>query len=89
MYVASDICTDNEVAIKEARPHVLSGSANAQAVDVLEKEHRLLQALADTGRFVRPVALFREWEHVFLAEEHLEGQQLGQLSIALQPALHA
>jgi len=85
VYVASDARTGRDVAIKEARPHVLCGSANAQAVDVLEKEHRLLQLLADTGRFVRPVAFFREWEHAFLAEERLDGQQLGQLSISLNP----
>lgn len=85
VYLASDVRTGRDVAIKEARPHVLCGSANAQAVEVLEKEHRLLQTLADTDRFVRPVAFFREWEHAFLAEEHLDGQQLGQLSIALNP----
>ncbi len=85
VYLATDLHSGEDVAIKEARPHVLCGSANAEAIEVLEKEHRLLSALADTGHFVRPVALFREWEHAFLAEEHLEGPQLGQLSIALNP----
>lgn len=88
VYRATDEHTGNEVLVKEARPHVLSGASAAQSIDVLEKEHRLLEALSDTGYFVQPVAFVREWEHAFLVEEFLEGQHLGQVSIANNPVCH-
>ncbi len=88
VYRATDEHTGNAVLVKEARPHVLSGATAAQTIDVLEKEHRLLQELSDSGSFVQPVAFIREWEHAFLVEEFLDGQHLGQVSIAENPVCH-
>lgn len=85
VYRATDERTGAEVVIKEARPHVLSGATSASAVEVLEKEHAILEALADCGHFVQPVAFLRAWEHAFLVEQALDGQHLGQWSIANNP----
>ncbi|GAA4906369.1 protein kinase-like protein [Stackebrandtia albiflava] len=87
VYRATDLHTGRPVILKEVRPHIGSYAAtgNQDYVDILAKEHRLLTALADSGRFVRPVALFREWEHSFLAEEAVTGPQMSTLSISDNP----
>ena len=87
IYRATDHHSGQTVIIKEARPHVRVGSCNAEAIEVLEKEYRLLRRLAGSGWFVRPVAFFREWEHAFLVEEYVESKQLSQHSIAINPVL--
>ena len=61
IYRATDEHTGAEVIVKEARPHVVAGTRAAPAITLLEKEHRLLTALADTGYFVAPVSFFRAW----------------------------
>ncbi|MFI6349187.1 lanthionine synthetase LanC family protein [Streptomyces sp. NPDC050560] len=80
---------DNEsgadVVIREARPGVEIGAAAVDAVELLRHEYAMLTELADTGLFVRPVALFTEWEHAFLVEEFVEGTHLGHLSIGDNP----
>lgn len=90
VYVATDVVTGAQVVLKEARPQVGLGKldgdlAGIEYTDVLRKEHRLLTELAGTGHFVRPVALFTEWEHTFLAEEKISGPQFSQHSIATNP----
>ncbi|MFD8249734.1 class III lanthionine synthetase LanKC [Nocardia sp. NPDC059691] len=85
VYVAIDRASGEKVVLKEARPGVEIGYRRVDAVSVLHKEHRLLQALQGTDYFVRPVALFHEWEHAFLAEEFLPGDHLGRFSIRSNP----
>lgn len=79
--------TGAEVVLKESRPHVGTDDPRypVDCVSLLRKEFRLLRELADTGFFVRPVSLFTEWEHTFLAEEYIRGPHLGQLTIAENP----
>ena len=88
VYRGTDAQGGGEVVVKEARPHVLSGSTGAQTIDVLEKEYEILRALEDTGYYVKPLAFLREWEHAFLVEEYLDGQHLGAWSIANNPVCH-
>jgi hypothetical protein len=88
VYRAVDTTTGEQVVLKEARPHIGLGNGlggDIDVTDLLRKEYRLLSTLADTGYFVRPVALFQDWEHLFLAEEHVDGESLGRTSIATNP----
>lgn len=82
VYEALDTFTGAKVVLKEARP--LSNywmadendAAYLDAVKVLEREHRTLVKLAHLDFVVKPVELFQEWEHLFLAEEFLPGLML-------------
>ncbi|MDH6110515.1 serine/threonine protein kinase [Kitasatospora sp. MAP12-15] len=73
VYLATDALTGQDVVVKEARPGVTVGNPGRPAIDVLEKEYRLLGELAGTGHFVRPVDFFRERDHAFLVQEKLAG----------------
>jgi serine/threonine protein kinase len=75
VYHGTDRQTGAQVVIKEARPWIES-SHDQDAVTLLKKEHRLLTLLADTGMAPRPVDLFQEGTHWFLAEEHVAGVSL-------------
>lgn len=85
VYRGVDQRNGNEVVIKESRPFITLGRHRIDAIEALEKEHRLLRKLADTGRFVRPVDFFRQDGHAFLVEEFISGRHLGQTTIAENP----
>ncbi|WP_457033058.1 class III lanthionine synthetase LanKC [Kitasatospora sp. P5_F3] len=85
VYRATDTVTGAEVVLKEARPGVTSGRPGVPCDELLAKEHRLLTELADTGLFVRPLALLHEWEHTFLVEEKVEGNHFGRHCIMNNP----
>ena len=87
VYTGIDNQTGAEVVLKEARPGVLVGRSRIDATDALAREYRILSELADTGHFVRPVTLFSQWEHAFLVEERVDGEQMSQRSIATNPIL--
>jgi hypothetical protein len=77
VYLALDRETDEVVVVKEARPltHCWSdGAETLDAVAVLRREHEVLSRYAHLGVFPRPVALFQEWEHTFLAQERVRGE---------------
>jgi class III lanthionine synthetase len=82
VYLAQDCETGNKVVIKEARPCINAASDACDATDLLKKEYRLLQRVADTGVAPRPVDLFQEWEHWFLVEEYIAGVPMGRHSAA-------
>jgi hypothetical protein len=88
VYQALDKTTGDSVVIKEARPHVLVGRRHFDAQDMLTKEYQILTKLADTGRFARPVELFSEWEHLFLVEEFIAGEQMSTRSIKANPLVN-
>lgn len=73
IYLALDRDTGHRVVIKEARPHI---GGQHLATHLLLKEYRLLRRLAPLGVVPAPVEYFREWEHHYLVEEHIEGQTL-------------
>ncbi|MEW1771950.1 class III lanthionine synthetase LanKC [Streptomyces sp. NPDC086777] len=85
IYRGVDTETGADVVLREARPGVEVGPEGIDAVELLRHEHELLTELAGTGLFVRPVAFFEQWEHAFIAEEHVEGDHLGHLSVAHNP----
>lgn len=88
VYVALDKHTGDEVVIKEARPNVLVGARALDAQQTLTKEYQILELLADTGCFVQPVELFKEWEHTFLVEQFIDGEQMSSRSIRLNPLVN-
>ena len=85
VYKGVDNHTGRQVVIKESRPHVTVGRHAVDAIDVLEKEYRLLTQLDRTGYFVTPVTCFRQDEHAFLVEEFVAGNHLGQFTIGRNP----
>ena len=76
VYKAVDLDTGKTVIIKEARPHTSIESNGNDAIDRLKKEYRLLQRLSGTGIAPEPLDLFQDWEHYFLVEEFLPGENL-------------
>jgi hypothetical protein len=84
IYVADDRTTSRSVIIKEARPHIGTGSIGTDAVDTLRNEWAALTALAGLAVAPEPIDLFRDWEHWFLVEEHVEG-----LSLTRHSAVHS
>jgi Lanthionine synthetase C-like protein/Protein kinase domain len=79
VYRCLDLQTNTEVVVKEARPLVNRGRKNPyDAVDCLENEYRILKRLEDTGVTPKPIELFQEWEHSFVAMELAKGMSLGK-----------
>jgi len=88
VYKATDTANGRAVVLKEARPHVVhtvDRTRRVELTDLLTKEYEILTSLADVEQFVNPVKLFRQWEHLFLVEEHIDGRHLGQVSIGANP----
>lgn len=85
VYKGVDLDTGKAVVIKESRPLIVIGRHGVDAVAALEKEHRILSALAGTGLFAAPVAFFQEGGHAFLVEEFLSGGHLGNFTILHNP----
>ncbi|WP_437669833.1 class III lanthionine synthetase LanKC [Sorangium sp. So ce131] len=78
VYRCLDLETSTEVVVKEARPFVNRGRSNPHdAVACLHNEYRILKRLAGTGVTPRPIELFQEWEHSFVAMELASGVPLG------------
>ena len=76
VYKAVDMDTGKTVIIKEARPHTSIDSNGDDAIARLKKEHRLLTKLSGTDITPEPIDLFFDWEHLFLVEEFLSGENL-------------
>ncbi|WP_404960427.1 class III lanthionine synthetase LanKC [Streptomyces sp. 147326] len=89
VYLADDQATGRTVVLKEARPHIEVGLHRIDAVDLLQKEHRILRDLSDCGFYVRPIEMFEEGGHSFLVEEYLPGDHLGRYSIKMNPLYRA
>ncbi|MFI5363163.1 MAG: class III lanthionine synthetase LanKC [Elusimicrobiota bacterium] len=73
VYVALDSVTGRRVVLKEARADVYGFSDTDDAAAMLRDEFAVLKRVEDCGFAPKPVELFQEWEHLFLAEEYLEG----------------
>lgn len=87
VYLAEDVKTGREVVIKEARANTVVDDWGHDAVSRLAKEHQILKLLAPTGRVPEPVELFEEWEHAFLVEEYIRGDDLRLLLLTRSPLL--
>lgn len=78
VYRALDRETGKQVVVKEARQHISSPGGDCNAVELLQKEHRLLTLLAHHGISPQPYDLFEEWDHWFLVEEFIDGITLAR-----------
>ncbi|WP_329519471.1 class IV lanthionine synthetase LanL [Spirillospora sp. NBC_01491] len=78
VYRALDVTSGDLVVIKEARPHVAGDEAGKDTRDRLRGEARALEALRHLGVAPRPVLLFPQGGHLFLAEEMIPGKSLHQ-----------
>jgi serine/threonine protein kinase len=76
VYTALDLETQNQVIIKEARPFTCTDLHGNDSLSLLQKEHRILCKLIETGVAAKPIALFKDWEHLFLVQEFLTGMTL-------------
>ncbi len=79
VYLATDTTTDATVVLKEARPYTNWLSRDDDAAALLRKEQRILALLAGSGYTARPIELFSEWEHTFVAQEYVTGTSLATL----------
>ncbi|WP_445945302.1 class III lanthionine synthetase LanKC [Shewanella sp.] len=76
VYQALDLRTNQEVVIKEARPHINFRSmakTSVYADQVLKNEYKALQLLQSSAYFPKAIDWFVEWEHSFLVEEFVQG----------------
>ena len=87
VYLAHDVKLGREVIIKEARPNTVVDDWGHDAVSRLTKEHQILKLLAPTGRVPEPVEMFEEWEHAFLVEEYIKGDDLRELLLTRSPLM--
>jgi serine/threonine protein kinase len=76
VFVALDRTTGADVVIKQARPHVGGMLDGSDARDRLRHEAGLLERLAPRGVTPRPVGLFDQDGHLFLAQELVDGTPL-------------
>ncbi|MDB4913557.1 MAG: hypothetical protein JWM95_1201 [Gemmatimonadetes bacterium] len=82
VYLAVDQTDDKDVIIKEARPWIDVHSFADKVTDgrgFIRREYAVLQRLKDTGYAPQPVALFQDWEHLFIAIERVPGPTLENL----------
>jgi rhamnogalacturonyl hydrolase YesR len=76
VYRGTDQLSGADVVLKQARPHALSGLTGADARDLLRHEADMLDVLAPLGLAPLKVALVTHQEHLFLAEEWIDGTTL-------------
>lgn len=88
VYLAKNILDQTDVIIKEARPHVEISDKGGEGIDRLRKEFRMLKQLSGTHVAPEGFDLFEEWNHVFLAQQHLKGQNYRQYMVATNKLLH-
>ncbi|MFE3554050.1 class III lanthionine synthetase LanKC [Streptomyces sp. NPDC059193] len=87
VYTAEDTADgDRKVVLKEARPHTnINPRQDHDAVDILAREWRFLNRLADAGSYPKPIATFRHWEHHYIAEEFIEGSDVRSVLLERNP----
>jgi serine/threonine protein kinase len=79
IYRALDVSNGSRVILKEARPltgYFHDGESYVDAVKFLEGEYDVLRKLQHLPCVPKPIEVFSEWEHFFLAEELIEGSLL-------------
>lgn len=76
VYKGKNSQTGADVIIKEARPHIELDDQGVSAVERLKKEFRMLSKLAGTGLAPAGLDFFQEWEHVYMAQEFIPGENL-------------
>ncbi|MDR0626924.1 MAG: hypothetical protein LBG11_06655, partial [Bifidobacteriaceae bacterium] len=76
VYLAVDEATGQRVVLKEGRKHAGLDSSLRDALTRVMHEYSMLKALASVERVVNPREVIHLGEHVFLAEDYLDGPTL-------------
>jgi serine/threonine protein kinase len=76
IYAAIDERTDRPVVVREARPHFGAWSSGQDAISLLQKEARILEAMGPSGLCPGFVDLFQQWEHWFLVQDRIDAMTL-------------
>ena len=79
LYLGIDKESGNKVRIREARPHAGLDSIHRDAVERLDREAGILNALSQARGVPTLIAVYQEWEHRYLVSEFIEGRQLLEL----------
>jgi tRNA A-37 threonylcarbamoyl transferase component Bud32 len=87
VYLADDVKLGREVVIKEARANTVIDDWGHDAVSRLTKEYQILKILAPSGVVPEPLEMFEEWEHTFLVEEYIKGDDLRHLLLTRSPLM--
>ncbi|GAA2264065.1 class III lanthionine synthetase LanKC [Kitasatospora cystarginea] len=85
VYLAKDRAGGDLVVLKEARPLAGLDAEGLDAVARLQREHRMLTALAGTGLVPRVLGYRTYWEHHFLIQEYIDGEPLAKAGVLRQP----
>jgi len=89
VYVATDLDSGDLVVVKEARSHIGDDSDGHLAVELLEREFQVLDALREVPCVPTVRDLFWHGEHRYLVEDHVEGSPLGRILIGANPVWEA
>ncbi|MFJ9409550.1 class III lanthionine synthetase LanKC [Streptomyces sp. NPDC101393] len=89
VYVARDLRTDQQVVLKEARPHAGLAADGADAVARLERERDALRRLSGLACTPEVHDWFTLGEHSFLALEFIEGRPLNSFFALRHPLIEA
>jgi predicted Ser/Thr protein kinase len=89
VYVGKNAFTEQAVLLKEARPHIGINTAGSDVMEQLNKEYRILSKLGETGIAPQTYGLFKEWEHIFLTQEMIEGITLRQFQVKTNRIIHS
>lgn len=76
VYLGRDIRDNSSVIVKEARPHCEYGQDGLNAMTQLRSEFDLLQYISSLEVAPRALAIFQEWQHLFLVQEQISGISL-------------
>ncbi len=87
IYLAIDTFNNSKVVIKEARSFIDVDESGLTAQDVLKKEYDILKIIEYSHIAPRALDLFKEWEHLFLVEEFIDGQDLREFVVVNSPLL--
>ncbi|OJF15941.1 class III lanthionine synthetase LanKC [Couchioplanes caeruleus] len=87
VYVATHRTTGERVVLREARPHAGLDRDGADAIARLARERAVLERLASLSCVPRVLGFVTAWEHHFLVEEYVEGDNLLDAMVKRQPLL--
>ncbi|MDK8180403.1 class III lanthionine synthetase LanKC [Paenibacillus sp. UMB4589-SE434] len=88
VYIATDMTTNQEVIVKEARPYTQVDEQGHDAVYRLRKEYDILRLLSEAKVAPQPLDLFQDWEHTFLVEEFIAGIPLNRFFVTHTPLMY-
>ncbi|WP_214483784.1 class III lanthionine synthetase LanKC [Bacillus sp. SM2101] len=87
VYLAFDNKLKKKVIVKEARPYTGMHNEFVNSMKLREKEWDILNVLKETKVVPDPIALFYEWEHLFLVEGYIEADTLREYIASNSPFL--